>query len=111
MFSVLDEMVEGTDESFTIVEGEQRGADKMAREWAKSRGFPFLPFPAKWTIYGKSAGPIRNQQMLDEGKPDMVVAFHEKFEASKGTADMIRRARKAGIPYVIISLKENEIGS
>jgi hypothetical protein len=98
MFSVLDDMYSEID---TIIEGEQRGADKMAREWANSRDVPFLPFPAKWKEYGKPAGPIRNQQMIDEGKPDYVIAFHEKFAASKGTADMIRRARKAGIPYEI----------
>lgn len=43
-----------------------------------------------------AAGPIRNQQMLDDGKPDLVVAF----PGGKGTADMVRRARVAGIPTI-----------
>jgi acyl-CoA synthetase (NDP forming) len=51
-------------------------------------------FPANWKKHGKSAGPIRNQLMLDVGKPDLVIAF----PGGSGTADMIRRARKAGVP-------------
>ena len=46
-----------------------------------------------WKKYGKKAGPLRNQQMLEEGKPDLVVAF----PGGNGTADMVRRAKKANI--------------
>ena len=35
-----------------------------------------------------------NQRMLDEGKPDLVVAF----PGAGGTKDMVRRAVKAGVP-------------
>lgn len=44
--------------------------------------------------YGKSAGPIRNQTMLDDGKPDLVLAF----PGGRGTADMVAKAEKHGIP-------------
>ena len=46
--------------------------------------------------YGKAAGPIRNQQMLDEGKPDVVIAF----PGASGTADMINRAGLTNVPVV-----------
>lgn len=81
-----------------LIEGEARGADTMAREWAISRGVPYKPFPANWDKYGKAAGPIRNQQMLDEGQPDLVVAFHNSLDTSRGTKDMVKRANAAGIP-------------
>lgn len=42
----------------------------------------------------RAAGPIRDQEMLDKGKPDLVVAFL----GNRGTADMVRRAREAGVP-------------
>jgi hypothetical protein len=42
---------------------------------------------------GKTAGPLRNQRMLDEGKPDLVVAF----PGGGGTKDIVRRAVKAGL--------------
>ena len=43
--------------------------------------------------FGRSAGAIRNRDMLDTGKPDLVVAF----SGGRGTADMVRRAGKAGV--------------
>jgi len=50
-------------------------------------------FDAEWHRHGKRAGPIRNQRMLEEGQPDLIVAF----PGGHGTADMVRRARQAGI--------------
>ncbi len=79
-----------------IIEGEAKGADKMARRIAVRIGLPVMPFPAEWDKYRRAAGVIRNQQMLDEGKPDLVLAF--ALPDSVGTKDMVARARKAGIP-------------
>lgn len=76
-----------------IIEGGARGADRMAREFAEWRGIPVETFNADWGKYPRAAGPIRNKQMLVEGKPDLVVAF----PGGKGTANMIRQAKKAGI--------------
>lgn len=75
-----------------IIHGDAKGADALARQWAEANGIPHLPFPANWNI-GKRAGPIRNQRMLDEGKPDGVVAF----PGGAGTADMVRRAKLTGL--------------
>jgi len=81
---------------FTITElihGAARGADSLGGEWARERGIPEKAYPAQWDKHGRGAGPIRNQQMLDEGKPDGVVAF----PGGNGTADMIRRSKAAGL--------------
>ena len=80
-----------------IVHGDARGADSIAGALAKEYGFECAPHPADWELYGKAAGPIRNQEMLDEEKPHIVLAFHANIESSKGTKDMLRRAKKAGI--------------
>lgn len=80
-----------------IIEGEAPGADKTSRLVAEELGLTVEPYPADWDKFHKAAGPIRNQQMLDEGKPDMAVAFHANIGASKGTTDMLRRLGKAGI--------------
>lgn len=77
-----------------VIEGDAHGADRLAWRWAVANGVPVEKFPANWRRDGRAAGPIRNQQMLDEGRPDIVVAF----PGGRGTADMVRRARKAGIP-------------
>lgn len=91
----------------TLIEGEARGADMLAREVAEEFSYSveagsILPFPADWNKYGKAAGPIRNSQMLREGKPALAVAFHNHIEESRGTADMLCKAEDAGVPYCLI---------
>lgn len=88
-----------------VIEGEYHGADRMGRLAAEELNIPVLRFPAKWNLYGHRAGPIRNQQMLDEGKPTQVWAFHNKIQKSLGTKDMIRRANKAGILVILFTEK------
>lgn len=65
--------------------------------WARERGIPVEHYPADWDQFQKRAGYIRNQQMLDEGKPHLVVAFHSNLQDSKGTRNMVEIARKAGV--------------
>lgn len=79
----------------TIIHGDCRtGADRMADDWAVVHWCAnIMAFPADWKVYGRAAGPIRNQRMLDEGRPDLVIAF----PGGRGTADMIRRAKAAGV--------------
>jgi predicted Rossmann-fold nucleotide-binding protein len=76
-----------------IIQGGATGADDCARRWALNRGVECLSFPADWSM-GRKAGPIRNQTMIDEGKPNAVVAF----PGGRGTADMVKRAEAAGLP-------------
>jgi hypothetical protein len=101
------------DMPMTVIEGGARGADRIARVWTRHNKYlpsllqrvEHLPFPADWAQHGKAAGPIRNQQMLDEGRPDVVWAFVTKpLEQSRGTADMVRRARTAGIPTYVVEV-------
>ena len=80
-----------------IIHGAARGADSIAENIAKSLGFKVEAYPAKWDELGRAAGPIRNMQMLEEGKPDLVLAFHPDLSKSKGTANMVSIARKRGV--------------
>jgi hypothetical protein len=83
-----------------LIHGAARGADSIAGRVGERLGFEVLKFPADWEKFGRAAGPIRNQQMLDEGKPDLVIAFHPNLAASKGTKDMVKKARKHGIKVI-----------
>ena len=69
------------------------GADHWAALWCRREGIEERRFPAQWDLHGRSAGPTRNQRMLDEGRPDLVLAF----PGGRGTADMVRRADTAGV--------------
>lgn len=82
-----------------IIHGASRGADLLASRYASESGIQCFAFAADWDTYGRSAGPRRNQQMLDEGKPDIVIAFL----GGRGTMDMILRATKAGVKVVRVS--------
>lgn len=77
-----------------IIEGGARGADRLARQWADKNDVICYTERADWETYGKRAGWMRNQRMIDRFKPQAVVAF----PGNKGTRDMVRRAHEAGIP-------------
>ena len=78
-----------------IVHGGARGADTMAGAWATRMAIEEHAVPVDARIDGDwpAAGPRRNQRMLDIHKPQLVVAF----PGGNGTADMVRRSRKACI--------------
>jgi hypothetical protein len=77
-----------------LIHGAAKGADTLAAIWAKDSGVPCQAFQANWEADGKSAGPIRNQRMLDIGLPHLVIAF----PGGAGTADMVRRAEYRKVP-------------
>jgi hypothetical protein len=95
LFLVLDQH-HARREFSVLIEGEAPGADTLSREWAESRAVDVEPFPADWKKHGRAAGPIRNQQMIDQGRPDLGIAF----PGGRGTADMTKRLRVAGIPVI-----------
>ena len=76
-----------------VMQGGAPGYDLAAKLWARAHGIEGMIFEADWQTHGRAAGPIRNQRMIDEGKPDLVVAF----PGGRGTADMVSKARAAGI--------------
>ena len=84
-----------------VISGTASGADTFGEEWAAARGREVERYPALWHRHGRAAGPIRNRQMLVEGRADLVIAFHPDIARSKGTADMVRQARKAGVEVIV----------
>lgn len=74
----------------TVVHGAALGADRMAGAWANRLAINVVAMPAQWSEHGKAAGPIRNEAMLLEHKPNRVIAF----PGGKGTADMARCAKQ-----------------
>lgn len=82
-----------------IISGMAAGADSLALDWAIVNWTELKGYPANWKKYGKAAGMLRNQQMLDEEKPHLVVAF----PGGKGTADMVARAKAAKVQVILPS--------
>lgn len=96
------DVISKLDKNSIIIHGNARGADIMAGTIASKLGFKVTAFAAEWKKYGKAAGPIRNKQMLDEN-PDLVIAFHDDIENSKGTKNCKEEAEKRGIEVILIS--------
>lgn len=98
--------------TFQVIHGGAKGADALADKWVReSRGFPKpLVFEAQWqnitrpgavikyrkgdgVAYDALAGPYRNTRMLEEGRPDLVIAF----AGGTGTANMVQQSRAFGV--------------
>ena len=97
-----------------IIHGDAAGADRVAGQVAAKWGIEVWKFPANWARYGKSAGPRRNYQMIQEGRPTLVLAF----PGGRGTENMVKQASKAGLPIrritaepVMKSPFENDLNS
>lgn len=107
------EVLEGIKKRFgddvVVIHGACRGADTIAGEVAKELFKPKpRSYPADWKKYGRPAGVIRNQQMIDEehvvDEPiDLCVAFHDDIENSTGTKDCASRAKKAAIGVLFVT--------
>lgn len=82
--------------------GDQYGADAHAYACACARNDVSVrePYVAYWDTYGDSAGPKRNQQIVNNS--DVLVAFPNKY--SRGTRGAIRMANQAEIPVIIFYL-------
>lgn len=94
-------IIHGGQRSYDKFNRKYFGVDYLAGEVAKALGCDVKVYPADWDTHGLAAGPIRNSQMLDDGKPDEVRAFHEDPKLGRGTRDMVRKARAAKVPTMV----------
>ena len=95
-----------------VVSGKAKGVDKLGEDWANANGKPITPFKAKWhnlgvakvvkkhtggRAYNALAGNQRNEKMAVYA--DALIAIWDG--KSKGTKDMITRARNHGLHVFI----------
>lgn len=99
-FAYLDQLALHRGWPRKVIHGNARGADLIGRDWALNAGVHVEAYAADWGKHGRAAGPVRNQVMLDQGKPDVVVAFG----GGRGTDDMKRRADSHGVPVLAPAL-------
>jgi hypothetical protein len=96
LLAITMESIRETRDISLVITGGARGAETIVEEWASAHGIECLVLRADWIGRGRAARPIRNQRMLDEGKPDLVVAF----PGGRGIADITRMARAAGVEVI-----------
>jgi len=96
----MEKLPDGT----VIIQGDAAGADTIAKACATERGFEVLSFPADWTKFGNSAGHKRNRQMINEGEPNLVVAFIDTNWKSAGTHNMIELSEACALQVIRIEM-------
>ncbi len=97
LYHILDDLNDEAPISHIIVGGAS-GADHWGEAWAYHNRIPFTVFKTDWKTHGRAAGPIRNERMLKEGKPDLVVAF----PGGRGTRNMVSLAKASGVEVIEI---------
>jgi len=89
--SLLDEVLNSYKDKVTmIVSGGAKGADTIGESWAKENNIPTQIFLPKWEKFGKSAGFIRNNYIIENS--DEIIAFWDGV--SKGTQHSISLCKK-----------------
>ena len=102
IYSVVAEIADTHDA--TLRSGDAMGADIIADVCAQIHGWKVERYPAEWKKFGPSAGPKRNQLMVDlEPKADLAIAFHPDLGKSKGTKDMLMRCLNNDIKSFLFS--------
>jgi len=88
--NVLDEL---NPRPTQIISGGAKGADTLAKKYADSNNIICTVVPARWELYGRAAGPIRNKEIVRLS--DMVVAFWDgKSRGTKNTINTAKQYRK-----------------
>jgi hypothetical protein len=75
--------------------GAQAGA---IEHWARLNGLSVVRYSPNWERFGHRGESLRNSFMLEDSRPDLVVAF----PGGHGTADLVLRARTVGIAVIEI---------
>jgi hypothetical protein len=79
-----------------MIAGGAHGADLLAEEWAEAHGVACEVYYADPMRLGRDSGRVRNERMLVEGRPELVIAFR----GGHRTEHMVRIARDAGIEVI-----------
>jgi hypothetical protein len=93
LFDALEDLRECYGDDLVIIEGGARGADTIASVWATHQRVKHICFKADWQRHGSAAGRLRNTQMIEQGKPDLVLAA----PGGPGTRNMMQQAKQYGI--------------
>ena len=101
---VFDAIDESPFDITEVVSGHARGVDTLGEEWAVEHKTPLIMSPANWELYGKAAGFVRNRHMADYA--DALIAVWDG--ESKGTANMIKIAKKEGLEVFIYEEKTRD---
>lgn len=84
-----------------VLSGTAKGVDTAGEWWATANEIPVERHPARWDLYkGKSAGPIRNEEMAKIAH-GLIMVWDGK---SKGSKNMLELADKYALELHVLEL-------
>lgn len=98
----VEVLMQENNNDVVIVAGGAAGADTLAEEVAKENLIELRKYSPDWRKYGPSAGLLRNIQMLDSEKPDLVLAFCLTSQENRGTLHCVSEAVKRNINVKVV---------
>ncbi|WP_071799452.1 DUF2493 domain-containing protein [Natronohydrobacter thiooxidans] len=79
-----------------LIHGGNGALGITAEDWAREMRLHVLRYPANWREFGKRAEAIRNAFMLEDSRPDMLLAL----PGGNDTADLVANALRARLPVI-----------
>lgn len=115
VYSILDRyLLNYFSNEIILIHGNALGVDSFAQSWSNDHGIYEISVPAKWNSYGKKAGSIRNELMVQialtfKKAYEQIDVFIEAFPSieSVGTYDCINRANKYNLIVNVNKFDEN----
>lgn len=81
----------------TVISGTAIGVDTLGEQYARNYNLSVIRMPAKWNIYGKKAGHIRNAEMAKEC--DCAIIIWDGV--SRGAKNMVLNMQRVRKPYFL----------
>lgn len=95
--TIIENAFKSLNKKFLLIHGTAAGADTICGQVAKELDWDIWEFKPDWTL-GRAGGVIRNSDMLFQGQPELVFAFHPDLSSSKGTKNMVTQVQEFGLP-------------
>lgn len=89
-----------SDSDIIIISGGAYGADKLGERYAAENGYKIEKHLPDWKRYGRSAGIIRNREMMIEA--DLVICFWDG--ESRGRRSMVEFSKRLGKKLRVIKV-------
>lgn len=108
MSDYIEENQVNNTQQIRVISGGAKGADRLGECYAFDNGYSVIRFQALWGVYGKSAGPRRNNEMAkfaSESGSGTLIAFWDG--ESRGTKNMIDTARRYGLHVIVVEYEKD----
>ena len=79
-----------------LIHGGSGALGITAEDWAREMRLHVVRYPANWRELGKRAEAMRNAFMLEDSRPDMVLAL----PGGNDTADLVANAKRLSLPVI-----------